>query len=153
MKKLFIAALLAVTITGFAQDRKRSSEQSEKGKTEHFTPEQQNELMLKKMTLELDLSSKQQSEMKSMIAEKTAKKEAMMKDRKENKTKLTSDERFAMKSKMLDEQIAAKAKMKNLLSPEQFAKWEKMKENHGKRSHSKHHKKGGKKGEKKESQK
>ncbi len=27
---------------------------------ERFTPEQQNELMLKKMTLELDLSSKQQ---------------------------------------------------------------------------------------------
>ncbi|MBC5836409.1 hypothetical protein [Flavobacterium muglaense] len=86
MKKLFIAALIAVTISGFAQDKKRKTDQGEKEKMERFTPEQQNELMLKKMTLELDLSSKQQNEMKGMIAERTAKREAMMKAHKENKT-------------------------------------------------------------------
>lgn len=154
MKKLFIAALIAVTIAGFAQDKKRKTDQGEKEKMERFTPEQQNELMLKKMTLELDLSSKQQNEMKGMIAERTAKREAMMKAHKDNKTKPTKDERFAMKSKMLDEQIASKAKMKNILSPEQFAKWEKMKEHHGrKKSQGKHHKKGNEKEDKKEPQK
>ncbi len=45
-----------------------------------------------------------------MIAERTAKREAMMKAHKDNKTKPTKDERFAMKTKMLDEQIASESK-------------------------------------------
>lgn len=136
---------MALSVSGFAQDKKIAKEGTEKEKMERFTPEQQNELMLKKMTLELDLSSKQQSEMKSMIAERTAKRQAMMKSHKENMTKPTKEERFAMKSKMLDEQIATKAKMKSMLSPEQFVKWEKMKDNQDrKRSLATQHKRGAK---------
>lgn len=141
MKKLFIALLLAVAITGFAQDKKNTTDKSERAKREHFTPEQQNELMLKKMTLELDLNAKQQDQMKSIIAEKSAKREAMMKDRKDNKTKPTTDERFARKNKMLDEQIAMKAKMKNILSADQFTKWDAMKGKHHKRGEQRMHKK------------
>ncbi|WP_084157739.1 hypothetical protein [Flavobacterium frigidarium] len=142
MKKLFIAALLAVSIANFAQDKK---DMPKREKMEKFTPAQQNELMLKKMTLELDLTSKQQDQMKSIIAEKTAKKEAMMKERemkKDAKTKPTRDERFAMKSKMLDEQIAMKNKMKSILNAEQFTKWETMKAKHHKRGGKRMHKKG-----------
>ena len=50
--------------------------------------------------------------------------------RKEKTEKPTSDEMFAMKSKMLDEQIAMNSKMKKILSPEQFKKWDEMKKHH-----------------------
>ncbi|EIA08843.1 hypothetical protein [Flavobacterium frigoris] len=135
MKKLIIAALLVVGMTSFAQQGNKTDKRQGRAEMEKFTPEQRNELMLKKMTLELDLSSKQQAQMKSVIAEKSAKREAMMEARKENKEKMTSDQRFAMKSKMMDEQIAMKAKMKSILSAEQFEKWDAMK--------AKHHKKRG----------
>jgi hypothetical protein len=133
MKKLIIAALLVVGMTSFAQERNKMEKRHGRAEMEKFTPEQRNELMLKKMTLELDLSAKQQVQMKSIIIEKSAKREAMMKARKENTEKPTSDQRFAMKSKMLDEQIAMKAKMKNILSPEQYKKWDDMKAKHHER--------------------
>jgi Tfp pilus assembly protein PilE len=133
MKKLIIAALLLVGMTSFAQQGNKTDKKQGRAEMEKFTPEQRNELMLKKMTLELDLSSKQQAQMKSIIAEKSAKSEAMMKAHKDNKTKPTRDERFAMKTKMMDEQIAMKAKMKSILSDEQFVKWDAMKEKHDKR--------------------
>ncbi|MBE0391482.1 hypothetical protein [Flavobacterium sp. PL002] len=143
MKKLFIAALLAVSIANFAQAKKDTPKGAE---TEKFTPTQQNELMLKKMTLQLDLNAKQQEQMKPIIADKTAKRDAMMKEREQNKdskVKPTKDERFAMKTKMLDEQIAMKAKMKTILSAEQFTKWDAMKGKHHKRGGHKKHKKAG----------
>jgi len=133
MKKLIIATLLLVGISSFAQEKNKMERRQHEMEMEKFTPEQRNELTLKKMTLELDLSSKQQSQMKSIIAEKSAKREAMMKARKENTEKPTRDERFAMKSKMMDEQIAMKTKMKTILSPEQFEKWGAMKEMHHKK--------------------
>lgn len=127
MKKLFIAALLVVGMTSFAQERKGRPERSE---MEQLTPEQRNQLHLKKMTLELDLNASQQKEMSKIIAEQSVKKEARMAERKANKDsvkKLTSDELFAKKSKMLDEQIVMKERMKKILTPEQYKKWDEMK--------------------------
>ncbi|RKS98910.1 hypothetical protein [Flavobacterium sp. 123] len=147
MKNLFIAALLLVGLSSFAQDRKErpSREQMEK-----FTPEQRNQLMVKKMTLDLDLNSKQQEQVAQIIKEQSAKREAM----KANQEKPSSDEHFAMKNKMLDEQIAMKAKMKSVLSAEQFAKWETMKEKHeGRRGEIREHRRGGEKGEPKDDRK
>ncbi len=60
MKKLFIAALLVFGITSFAQERRATTERA---KMEQMTPEQRNQLHLKKMTLELDLNASQQKEM------------------------------------------------------------------------------------------
>jgi hypothetical protein len=131
MKKIITTALIAIiSITGYSQERKERQGKHHGNPMEKFTPEQRHELMLKKMTLELDLNASQQKEMSKIIAEQGAKKEAFMKDRKAKTEKPTSDEMFAMKSKMLDEQIAMKARMKKLLAPEQFIKWEKMKKHH-----------------------
>ncbi|MFE3847948.1 hypothetical protein ACFX5D_08230 [Flavobacterium sp. LB3P45] len=134
MKKLIIATLLVVGMTSFAQDKKEMG-RHHRGEMEKFTPEQQNQLMLKKMTLELDLNASQQKEMSKIISEKSAKREARIKEIKANEdssTKPTSDEMFARKNRMLDEQIAMKERMKKILNPEQFKKWEDMK---GKRHH------------------
>jgi hypothetical protein len=141
MKKLIIAALLVVGMTSFAQERNKMERIQHGMEMEKFTPEQRNELLLKKMTLGLDLSAKQQGQMKSIIAEKSDKPEAMMKARKENKEKPTREERFAMKSKMLDEQITMKGKVKNILSAEQFEKWDAMKAKHHK-ERGMHHRNG-----------
>ena len=127
MKKLFIVALLVVGMTSFAQERKA---RPERAKMEQMTPEQRNQLHLKKLTLELDLNASQQKEMSKIIAEQSAKREAKMEERKATKDsvkKLTSDEIFAKKSKMLDEQIVMKERMKKILSADQYKKWDDMK--------------------------
>ena len=125
MKKLILAIVLAITSLSFAQDRKGQE------RNESFTPEQQTELHVKRMTLNLDLDDKQQKEIKTLLLEQAKKREAKkaeMMAKREKGEKPTSDEKFAMKSKMLDEQIAMKAKMKKILKPEQFKKWEEMRE-------------------------
>ncbi|MFV8334503.1 hypothetical protein ACNQF7_00290 [Flavobacterium sp. RSP29] len=142
MKKLFIVALLIVGMTSFAQERKV---RSERAKMEQMTPEQRNQLHLKKMTLELDLNASQQKEMSKIIAEQSAKREAKMAERKATKDsgkKLTADELFAKKSQMLDEQIVMKERMKKILSADQYKKWEDMKgkRHHGMKKRMMHHK-------------
>nr|WP_315231880.1 hypothetical protein [uncultured Flavobacterium sp.] len=142
MKKLFIAALLVVGMTSFAQEKKA---RPERAKMEQMTPEQRNQLHLKKMTLELDLNVSQQKEMSKIIAEQSAKREAKMAERKATKDsvkKLTSDEIFAKKSKMLDEQIVMKERVKKILTPEQYKKWDDMKSkrHHGMKKRMMHHK-------------
>ena len=144
MKKLFIAALLVVGMTSFAQERKARPERAQ---MEQMTPEQRNQLHLKKMTLELDLNASQQKEMSKIIAEQSAKREAKMAERKTTKDsvkKLTSDEIFAKKSKMLDEQIVMKERVKKILTPEQYKKWDDMKtkRHHGMKKRMMHHKNG-----------
>ncbi len=127
MKKLFIAALLVVGMTSFAQERKT---RPERAKMEQLTPEQRNQLHLKKMTLELDLNASQQKEMSKIIAEQSAKREARMAERKTTKDsvkkQLTSEECFARKNQMLDEQIVMKEKMKKILTSDQYKKWDDM---------------------------
>lgn len=128
MKKLATIALIAIiSVSTYAQDKKDRPARQDRNPMEKFTPEQRHELMLKKMTLELDLNASQQKEMGKLISEQGAKREAFMKKRKAKTEKPTSDEMFEMKSKMLDEQIAMKEKMKKILSPEQFKKWDEMK--------------------------
>jgi hypothetical protein len=144
MKKLFIAALLVVGMTSFAQERKARPERAQ---MEQMTPEQRNQLHLKKLTLELDLNASQQKEMSKIIAEQSAKREAKMAERKASKDsakKLTSDEIFAKKSKMLDEQIVMKERMKKILSADQYKKWDDMKgkRHHGMKKRMMHHKNG-----------
>ncbi|WP_269226370.1 hypothetical protein [Flavobacterium eburneipallidum] len=131
MKKLIVLALLLVGTSIIAQPKNKKHHP--KNEMEQFTPEQRSELMVKKMTLELDLNASQQKEISTLLSEKSAKREAHkaeMKARKEKGTKPTSDEKFAMKSKMLDEQIATKKRMQKILNEKQFEKWTALKEDH-----------------------
>ena len=124
MKKIasILVFVLAFTLSTEAQ-KKRDH------KRPQLTVEQYTDLTIKKMTLALDLSERQQNQVKPLIALKmTERKEFMEKRkeaRKENK-KPTSDEIFAMKNKMLDNRIAMKKNMKEILNKEQFEKFEKM---------------------------
>ena len=130
MKKLIVLALLIVGTTIVAQERNRKHQGNA---MEQFTPEQQSQLMVKRMTLELDLTEGQQKEITAFISDKMAKKEAHkaeMKAIKEKGVRPTKDERFGMHMKMLDEQIAAKKSMQKILNAKQFEKWASLKEDH-----------------------
>lgn len=124
MKKVFIIAVLAISLSSLAQDRK---ERHSKGAMEQMTPEQRNQLHVKKLTLDLDLNAKQQEQVAAIMAEQTAKREAIKAERKAKMEEAKAN-RFEMKNRMLDEQIEMKNKMKSILSVIQFSKWEMMKE-------------------------
>jgi hypothetical protein len=128
MKKLIVIALLSLSISGVAQEKKNRINEDRP----QLTAEQQNELQVKKLTLELDLSAQQQKEIAKIVAKKQLKREAMrteLKSKKAEDKKLTSDEKFVLKRNMLDEQIAHKNEMKKVLTAEQYEKWEKMSKN------------------------
>ena len=147
MKKIasILVLVLAVTFSTQAQ-KKRGEKQPQKPK---FTVEQQTILAVKNMALKLDLTDKQQEQIKPLLAVKITERKAKMEKRKASKTdkkKPTSDEIFEMKLKKLDNMISMKRQMKNILNKEQFEKFEKMKK--GKeRKRMAHNKMKGKKGE------
>jgi predicted methyltransferase MtxX (methanogen marker protein 4) len=122
MKKLMIAALMFVGMTTFAQGKVQN---------EKMTPQQRQEHHMKKLTTELNLNESQQKELTKILAEQNAKREANLAKRKEQKAanvKLTQDERLALKKEMLDNKIAMRQRVKKILSPEQYQKWEEMNE-------------------------
>ncbi|OJV70035.1 MAG: hypothetical protein BGO42_11290 [Flavobacterium sp. 40-81] len=93
-----------------------------------MTPEQQVQLQVKRMTLDLDLTAKQQKDVEKLLTEQSQKREAVKAaqgDVKKNYKEMTSDERFAMQNKRMDEKIAFKGEMKKILNAGQMEKWEK----------------------------
>lgn len=145
MKNIIAVLVLAVgfTLTTQAQKGKRNN-------SEKLTVEQQTELAIKKMTLKLDLTTSQQSQIKPLLAQKIEKRKAMhekrkaMKESNKKREKLSANERFEKKNQMLDNKIAFKADMKRILNKEQYEKFEKIsarKMHKGKRKHKKGSKK------------
>ncbi|MDQ6472424.1 hypothetical protein RB619_17405 [Flavobacterium sp. LHD-80] len=128
MKKLFIAALLFVGVASFAQDMDQKPAREQR---ERLTPEQRNEKQLKKLTSELNLDANQQTQVKQLLADRSAKAEKLREARqasKESGTKPTAAEREAFKKDMLAERDANDAKMKSILNADQYTKWKKLQE-------------------------
>ncbi|WP_299016220.1 hypothetical protein [uncultured Polaribacter sp.] len=127
MKNLasILVFIFAFTLSTNAQ-RKGNKQKRERPQ---FTVAQQTDIALKKMTLALDLSNKQQNQLKPMIVSKIEARKAFMENRKQarqEKKKPSADEIYAIQTKRLDNAIAMKAQMKDILDKEQFAKFEKM---------------------------
>jgi len=142
MKKIIVAVLLVCTIQMNAQDQDKSRMKNErkeyKKAMNDMTPEQIAELRTKKMTLALDLSDAQQQQVFALNTRMAKDKKQKMKARKlakENNKEFTSDERFAMMNERLDTKIAFKKDIKQILSSEQYKRWEKMQARKGKRKH------------------
>ena len=132
MKKLFIAALLFVGIASFAQDADMD-QKPPREQRERLTPEQRNEKQLKKLTSDLSLDTKQQEQVKQLLAERSAKSEKFRDARKEQResgTKLTADQKEAFKKEMMAEKDANDAKMKGILTADQYTKWKASQEDH-----------------------
>jgi Spy/CpxP family protein refolding chaperone len=115
MKKLIAIALFVISFTSFAQQSNRLS------------PEQQTDLEVKKMTIELNLNSKQQNKIKPILLESNkAKEERYQKviNSRKSGQQLPREERYKIKDEMLNGRIELKEKLSKVLTPEQLAKWE-----------------------------
>ncbi len=145
MKNVILVGLLMMGFIGLAQNEKGEHRQREHLKD--LTPEQMATLQTKRMTLALDLTEAQQKQMQKVHLEEATSRMAKMEEMKGKRqsgemTKPTSEERYAMQTSRLDQRIAQKSRMKQLLSQEQFEKWEKMQHRKG------HHMRKGKYGTK-----
>ena len=128
MKKLWLATIMMVGISTIAQDNKMNDH---RGRMNDFTPEQLAALQTKKMTLALDLNDSQQSKLKTLLTEDAnmrKKRMEAMKTKKESGKKMSTEEKYTHKNEKLDYEIARKKEMKALLTADQYAKWEKMKQ-------------------------
>ena len=84
-----------------------------------YTPEQRATLKAKKMTLMLDLNTSQQNKLEKLFLENTKSQK--------NKTdwkSMTSEEKFSSKNEYLDRRIENKAKIKQILTADQYDKWQ-----------------------------
>jgi len=140
MKKIAVVLLILVAATSFAQDGGKK-----KGKLKNMSPEQVATLQTKKATLALDLTERQQEQIKTLLLEKAemrAAAKAASKNRKDDQGEaVTVDERYAREAERLDYQIAQKAELQKILSAEQMAKWEEMQKRRGHRGKGKGHNK------------
>ena len=119
MRKLILAIALVVGLTTSAQGKKGDG----KGR---MSPEQQVEVVLKKMTTELSLDAKQQDEVKAILVEQSKKRETKkeeFKTRREKGDKPSDEEIATMKKNRIDEELVMKNKMKKVLSEDQYKKW------------------------------
>lgn len=119
MKKVFLVALLVVGLTAFAQEK-----EGRKAGREQLTTEQKVDFQVKKLTKDLNLNDKQAKELRVLVTKQVEKREAKKAELKELKAKKRED----MKAQMQAEQEAVSADMKKILTPEQYTKWEKMRE-------------------------
>lgn len=119
MKKLFLALLLLVGITTWAQGKRERRPEGDR-----LTKEEKVDLQVKRMTKDLDLNEKQAKEVRILVTKEVEKREAKRAEMTEEK----KAKREAMKTEMKEAQAAHSAEMKKILTPEQFAKWEKLRE-------------------------
>lgn len=120
MKKLVALFLLMFTVSTTLVAQKKQKDE--------LSIDQKTELKLKKMTLKLDLTPKQQRQLKPLLAQSISDHMAMKEKRKAMKSKgqkPSADERYEMTNKMLDKQIAFKAEMKKILNEKQYERFEK----------------------------
>ncbi len=127
MKKVFLVALFVVSLSTFAQEEKQTSKRTE---MEKMTPEQRNQLRLKRVSAMLNLNEKQQKEIAPILAEQLQKREKAVADfkaMKEKGTKPTAEERAARVKQREDDQKIVTDKLQKILTPDQMKKWEDLK--------------------------
>lgn len=134
MKKTIVLAFLLLGLITVAQEKPVNikGKQVKMERHQNMTAEQKAELEVKRLTLNLDLTAKQQIEIQKLVLAQAQKKAVRQNERKEKRAKgqkPTDEERFLNKSKMLDTQIAMKAEFKKILTPEQMIKFEELKAN------------------------
>lgn len=126
-KTLLLTTILLICSMTFAQPGPRE-ESGKRGKErmENLTPEQRADIKSKKLTLHLNLSDAQQKSARQIILDQEIKRDAWKKDKKASK-ELSEEEKFQKMEDRLNTEIEMKRKWKELLTEEQFERFEKMK--------------------------
>jgi len=126
MKKIITLLAIALTLTGFAQNK---PDYQQGKRIPYFTPEQQATLKSKQMALHLDLNKQQQIQVFKLIINQ----EEQI-NRFKNKhlseilkgIKPTKEQRFNMLNKGLEARLAFQNKLKNILNNKQYVQWKKV---------------------------
>ncbi|NJB37864.1 MULTISPECIES: hypothetical protein [Flavobacteriaceae] len=133
MKKLrlLIATALLTSMVGVAQ---RGPEHKGKDLKAELSVEQLATLRTKRLTLALDLDSKQQKQVMDLNLEQVAKHKQKMDERKAKREegereRPSPEERFKLENEKLDARIAHQNAMKDILSDEQYELWKQMHKN------------------------
>ena len=96
-----------------------------------MTPSEIADLKSKKMTLDLDLTDAQQKEVYTVVFNQVKENESLRKERRtedgKKREKPSKEEFMKLQNHKLDQRIEMKREMKAILTPEQYAKYEKMK--------------------------
>jgi hypothetical protein len=132
MKKLVIVALALFTLNGIAQQdgKNRKDRKEMRSELRDMSPENIADLKSKKLTLHLDLSESQQKQVHNILLDEAKDMQKIRSERQADnneKERPSKEERVEMQNNRLDKAIAIKRKMKTILTPEQYAKFEKMK--------------------------
>ena len=124
MKKLIIALVLGIGLTGFAQE---NTTKPRRAKLEQMTPEQRHQQHLKHLTKELNLDANQQKQVSEIITEKRADAEKM-KAEKANRANMAKEQKMALRKTRMAERDDIDARMKGILSADQYTKWKALQE-------------------------
>lgn len=134
-------------IAGFAGMAQKGHHRGDRGAMKDLTAEQVATLQTKKLTLALDLNTSQQKAVQELHLENVVLRKEKMETKRAEKAsdergKPSPEEQYAMQTERLDRMIFTKGKMKQILSPEQYEKWQKA--HHHTRMHKKHRENRGK---------
>lgn len=126
MKKLVVALLMVVSMTAYAQQRpnRNTADRPNKERMADLSPQQRAELRTKRMTLHLNLTESQQKKVQKLNETMETNREKTRLDPEARKS-MTQEERYAHKNARLDEEIAFKRQLKEILTEDQFATFEK----------------------------
>ena len=122
MKKLIIALVLGMGLSGFAQDANSNN----RGGMQNMTPEQRVEKQLATMTKDLSLDAKQQEAVGALLKEKSAKAQEARAKREAQRSsgeKMTEEQRNAFRTAMQAERADTEAQLKTILTADQFKKY------------------------------
>jgi protein CpxP len=122
MKKVFLAIVMLIGMTTFAQEKETKKEAREK-----LTPEQRVNLQVKRLAKDLDLNSNQIEELHALLEKESAKRESRKAEMKEKKEKNALN-REETKAAIEKDRAENEAEMKKMLTPEQYEKWVKIRE-------------------------
>ena len=131
MKSLVVIAIAFSTLSVNAQERRQERKVNDHKKEimKDLTPEEVANLKTKKLRLKLDLTDIQQKKVESILLEQAVERQNKRKahQNKKEKDKPSKEEFLKMQNARLDSKIEMKQKMKDILTEEQYAKFEKMK--------------------------
>lgn len=129
MKKLIVIFMILMGTISIAQEVKRN------GKLKNRTPDELATIQTQKATLALDLTERQQKQIKALLLRKAEIRNSKMAAQKGRKDDLgevvTVDEGLARESERADYQIAQKSELRKILSDKQMEKWEKIQKSRG----------------------
>ncbi|MXN91799.1 hypothetical protein GR160_11235 [Flavobacterium sp. Sd200] len=135
MKKMLLATALLLGLAVNAQTKEKKLAEKPVIATEQklvsITPEQRAEAKLKRLTTDLDLTEKQQKELKPTLITIETQKQANLEENRANKKagkKLTEEQKDQRKIKALEQKMMLDKELKKILTADQTKKYDLLKE-------------------------